>query len=93
MGFHSVGMDRFAVAVAVAGTADVVVAVAVAVDATGAVAAAVAVAVEIVALDALHDSDRALDRDSRLGQTALTFFVSCQKMIRNGLKSFALLEW
>jgi hypothetical protein len=77
MGFRSVGMDRFAVAVAVAGTADVVV----------------AVAVEIVALDALHDSDRALDRDSRLGQTALTFFVSCQKMIRNGLKSFALLEW
>jgi hypothetical protein len=84
MDFRSVGMDRIAVAGAVAvadAGAAVVAAADIAVDAAGAAAvAAVAVAVaEIVIPDALHDSrlEIVVDRNE------LTFFVSCRRMTRS----------
>jgi hypothetical protein len=87
MGFRSVGMDRFAVAgavaVAVAGAA--VVAADVVVDAAGAV---VAVA-ETVVPHVLRDSRLEIVVD----QNELTFFVSCRRMTRSDLTSSALSEW
>jgi hypothetical protein len=86
MGFRSVGMDRFAVAgavaVAVAGAADVVV------DAAGAVVAVVAVA-ETVVPHVLRDSRLEIVVD----QNESTFFVSCRRMTRSDLTSSALSEW
>jgi hypothetical protein len=90
MGFRSVGMDRFAVAgavaVAVAGAA--VVAADVVVDAAGAVVAVVAVA-ETVVPHVLRDSRLEIVVD----QNELTFFVSCRRMTRSDLTSSALSEW
>jgi hypothetical protein len=90
MGFRSVGMDRFAVAgavaVAVAGAA--VVAADVVVDAAGAVFAVVAVA-ETVVPHVLRDSRLEIVVD----QNELTFFVSCRRMTRSDLTSSALSEW
>jgi hypothetical protein len=86
MDFRSVGMDRIAVAGAVAvavadAGAAVVAAADIAVDAAGAAdVAAVAVAVAgIVIPDALHDSrlEIVVDRNE------LTFFVSCRRMTRS----------
>jgi hypothetical protein len=90
MGFRSVGMDRFAVAgavaVAVAGAA--VVAADVVVDAAGAVVAVVAVA-ETVVPHVLRDSRLEIVVD----QNESTFFVSCRRMTRSDLTSSALSEW
>jgi hypothetical protein len=93
MGFRSVGMDRFAVAgavaVAVAGAA--VVAADVVVDAAGAVVAVVAVVAvaETVVPHVLRDSRLEIVVD----QNESTFFVSCRRMTRSDLTSSALSEW